>query len=1488
MYNWKRFWYINAESIRFDYGGFLEDPESEYGHNPDVVPFNSISHIPCLVLLGEPGIGKTTAITQAFSELEQELETSEDDCLFFNLGKPRLEKYLDDDLFSNQNVIKWINGNHKLHLFLDSLDEGSLSINELPLILKDEIDNLYNQANENYFNVKTTIYLLIVKILEIKLFNIAIFNLLLSKCNSINTPEERLFFRIVCRTSVWEESSSLEDKLKEKWEENNIKIYQLAPLRRVDIIEAAHTEGIDTELFMQGILDKEATPLAINPITLKFLTDTYLKNGTFPDSKKELYKQGLLQLCEENNPDRRAARHRGSLNSDQRLIIAGRIASILLLARKTAIWTSTEMVDMPESDIAILHLCVGKETINQQEFLVTENYIRDEVLSITGLFSSRGSNRMGFAHQTYAEFLAAWYLSERNIPLVQVMSLIVSQGDPESKLIPQLHETAAWLASMRPDCLEEIIKTDPDVLLRSDIPTNGEIKEKIVDRLLKYYNDGKLLNRDLGNYFKYKKLKHPRLAEQLRAYIQDSNNSLEARDEAIDIAKICEVDDLQEDLVNLALDSSQSIHLRVNAANALCSIGNSETKLKLKPLAIGNLEEDKDDRLKGYSLEAVWPEHLTAEELFNAITPPKRANFFGGYQSFIDKKLASKLHPSDLLLALQWLEKQGLRVFGNSFEKIGNEILLKAWENIDIPGIAKAFSKIALIQWQEYQKLITQRDYSQYDFQSELLQDDNKRRILLENLVLEITEQNKDSDIIHPLTDFTEQVILSQDLFWMLDKLQNTELQKVQKIWVQLIEWSFNRQDAKQIDAIITATQTNEILRNHFISYFEPIELNSSQADKMKASYQRMGSLQKGQKEELPLKPIPKERVISCLENLENTDRLDWWLQLNLEMTLLPQSKYYGNELEHDLTEIPGWKEADQTIKQRIINGAEKYILEQNEIDYIWIGTNTFDRLALSGCRAIYLLLKESPNSLDILTDEIWQKWTPVIVSYPNLGRVDNNYYDLVGIAYKKAPNKTIETLLILINKENQQYNDVFIIDKFSKCWDEYFKSIILREINNNQSLKPNTIEKLLRELLKYGYQPAKEFVKSLISNPLPIEQEEYQKIVLATGILIENADSDDWLLIWSMIQQDTKFGRNVFEAIANRHSFGINLNITEVQLADLYIWMIQQYPPNEDPVCEGVHQITNREQISDFRNSILTQLKERGTSRSCLEIQRISKELPELTWMNRVLVEAQIIRRRKEWNPPKPSEIFELISNTEKRFVQDGNELLNVLIESLKKLDIELQDQNPSVIDLWNEIPWKKVRNLGKSLLKKLQEEQVIDKFANIDSLTQVHHNKIKGTTYIPKDENSLSDYVARYLKNNIKNRGIILNREVEIRPLQGGSKGERTDIQVDAIIKKPKEEVLKQITVIIEVKGCWNEELNTSMKEQLVNRYLKDNTCQNGIYLVGWFNCNQWDKSDSNKAKAPKITIDEAREKFEKQAEELSQSGVKVKAFILNTALR
>jgi hypothetical protein len=55
-----------------------------------------------------------------------------------------------------------------------------------------------------------------------------------------------------------------------------------------------------------------------------------------------------------------------------------------------------------------------------------------------------------------------------------------------------------------------------------------------------------------------------------------------------------------------------------------------------------------------------------------------------------------------------------------------------------------------------------------------------------------------------------------------------------------------------------------------------------------------------------------------------------------------------------------------------------------------------------------------------------------------------------------------------------------------------------------------------------------------------------------------------------------------------------------------------------------------------------------------------------------------------------------------------------------------------------------------------------------------------------------------------------------------------------------------------------------------------------------VGWFNCDQWGDQDYKKQQAPKISITEAQEQFDVQAKELSQSDVRVKAFVMSTGLR
>jgi hypothetical protein len=103
------------------------------------------------------------------------------------------------------------------------------------------------------------------------------------------------------------------------------------------------------------------------------------------------------------------------------------------------------------------------------------------------------------------------------------------------------------------------------------------------------------------------------------------------------------------------------------------------------------------------------------------------------------------------------------------------------------------------------------------------------------------------------------------------------------------------------------------------------------------------------------------------------------------------------------------------------------------------------------------------------------------------------------------------------------------------------------------------------------------------------------------------------------------------------------------------------------------------------------------------------------------------------------------------------------------------------------------------------------------------------------------------------------------------------------------PESDQYAVISAIIETKGCWNSELNTAMRNQLVDRYLAENDkCRHGLYLVGWFYCEQWDETDSRKQRTPKYGLEAAREKFASQARNLSDENVHVRSVVLDTALR
>jgi hypothetical protein len=146
-YEWKRYWVPRDGLIPTWADGFPVDPESEIGklNAPKLLSFDQISKIPCLALLGEPGIGKSNTLEKIGEGLSQH---QQDDAhrLYLDLRSYTTDIRLHHDIFASPQFMEWINGTHTLELILDSLDECLIHIRTVAAMLVDEFRKVPMQS----------------------------------------------------------------------------------------------------------------------------------------------------------------------------------------------------------------------------------------------------------------------------------------------------------------------------------------------------------------------------------------------------------------------------------------------------------------------------------------------------------------------------------------------------------------------------------------------------------------------------------------------------------------------------------------------------------------------------------------------------------------------------------------------------------------------------------------------------------------------------------------------------------------------------------------------------------------------------------------------------------------------------------------------------------------------------------------------------------------------------------------------------------------------------------------------------------------------------------------------------------------------------------------------------------------------------------------------------------------------------------------------
>jgi hypothetical protein len=1218
MFNWKRFWCRREESFSLNDDGYLMDPEGEYTKysQPHAVPFEKIATHPCLALLGEPGIGKSTSMAECIAK-SQSL-APQDLHFYLNLNEFGSEDRLDRTLLQSEQMKEWASNGRSLHLFLDSLDECRTQI--------------------------PTIAAMFISFLK-----------------KYKEQLQKLRLRIACRTAEW--PTQLEDGFSELWGKDAYGAYELLPLRRNDVQEAARSFGIQPpEAFLDAVHAADAQPLAIKPLTLKFLLGTYQRKQGLPSTQRELYGDGCHLLASENSPSRQDSRSVGALEPARRTAVAARIAATLILCQKTAVQITRDAAPIPPDVVALGDVAGGREQSGSTSFSVTEEIVR-ETLG-TGLFSSRGYGLMGFAHQTYAEFLAAEYLATHDLSLTQIISVICHQGDPQRRVVPQLAEMVAWLGSIREDVFQQVLRSDPQLLLRSDAATaDNSARASLLTELLRKVDAGEAGD-DTKLHRRFGRFAYPGLSDRLVTYIQDKQKDFTVRKMAISIAQAVAASDLQDLLVGVALDGSELYYVRYLAARAIAQMGDDDHRRQLLPLLNLGADEDPADNLRGSVLDALWAKNLISiENALHAMTPRKQQNFFGSYAYFLEFEFTEHLQDDDLPAVLDWAHSQVQDDETSTRNKIAQAALLKMVQRLDDSSVLSSVVTYAIDRIEHYRDIFSD---SRKNPDILAFLNDVPRRRLLVHAILQTGRLND----ISRLTAAPTRLVDNSDFDWLMENAANSNDRQLASSYAELASWILDQSDDTQIDKVFHFAKSVPAIDNAFAWLLTPVDLNSDEATKARKHYERNRETNELDVQPRAVEPSMKSRLLDCLKRFESGDS-DAWRQLNRLMLFDETGKTRGHhDFEDDLRGLPGWQITDELTHTRIVRAAKEYIVRGQPDDGVWLGTNVIHRPTYAGYRALVLVANLDRAFLETIKQGDWEKWAAIIVGFPiSMGTMDikDPALELIKLAYANASERVIFALCRTIDSENQATasGDIHIHHKMMICWNGRLGAAIFDKAKDS-SLKPKAVASLLEVLQSYYFEPALEYLRALVQLPLPSSGRARELAMLAAELLFWGSDSHGWQAAIAAIKSDTEFGKQVIEAVALRESMSRDppASVPESLIADLYIWLEGQFPRAKAPDSDDSDMMSGRDRIACYRDKLSRSLEARGTRAAVQEIQRIAAQCPHLKWMQLTVLSAREKMLRQSWAPPAPKDILALCDRRDSRLVRSAAELQDLLAD--------------------------------------------------------------------------------------------------------------------------------------------------------------------------------------------------------------------------------
>ena len=256
-------------------------------------------------------------------------------------------------------------------------------------------------------------------------------------------------------------------------------------------------------------------------------------------------------------------------------------------------------------------------------------------------------------------------------------------------------------------------------------------------------------------------------------------------------------------------------------------------------------------------------------------------------------------------------------------------------------------------------------------------------------------------------------------------------------------------------------------------------------------------------------------------------------------------------------------------------------------------------------------------------------------------------------------------------------------LSKAEVVWSDAIAGMLFEFVKDKKTPQERRLE-LLESLIKKGCKKGIEFALQQLDNV-----DEFT--VCTTRLLMQHKADEVFETVFPIMQRNPAFGQEVIlqDCAGTQHlmSDSINKLLKESQLADLYIWLREQFPhvKEEDESEEGLTAITREKEVRSTYQKILTQLQHSGTSEAVEAMTKIADRFREETNLQWNVQDAKENARRNAWSPLTLGELVAIVSDPEKTVVRDHAGLLNVTMKTLGKIQEYLGDKRIGAAeDFW------------------------------------------------------------------------------------------------------------------------------------------------------------------------------------------------------------